>query len=107
MGLDFTSIPDRHGAALYILHTSSTLELQNFERLADDIRKANGHSRQVVILDAKTPDGEKVRDFYDIMPEQLPAVFIVRDDDSLAQLWLATQAPTASDIAYQLNQISS
>jgi hypothetical protein len=106
MGLDFTDIKDHEGAALYILHTGNTLENERLQRLADEIAKTAPH--QVVLLDVSTPNGEKVRDFYDIMPGQLPAVLIVRDDDSLAHHWFGSEIPTSGgDIAYRLQQTSA
>ena len=106
MGLDFTNIADNDGAALYILHTRNTRETERFERLAADIAKQTQH--QVVLLDVNTQDGEKVRDFYDIMPEQLPAALVIRDDDSIAHQWFGEYIPTsASDIVYHLRQTSA
>jgi hypothetical protein len=106
MGLDFTSIGDKTGAALYFIHTPNTLEIESLTRLAEDIRQQTPH--QVVLIDVNTPDGENIRDFYDIMPEQLPVALIVRDDDSVAQMWSGEEIPTtASDIAFQLDQTST
>lgn len=105
MGLDFTSIPDHEGAALYILHTRSSREIERLERLVGDVAKETTH--QAVLIDIKTPDGEKVRDFYDLPIEQLPVALIVRDDDSLAQHWYGDYIPTAKDIAYHLRQTSN
>lgn len=106
MGLDFTSIPDREGAAFYILHTGNMLELQKFEHLLGEIRTMD-NDHQVMLIDVNTPDGEQVRDFYDIMPEQLPVAFIIQDDDSLAAQWPGPEIPTADVIVYQLRQISA
>lgn len=105
MGLDFTNIPDREGAACYVLSHGTVRELAQFERIAQDIAKNCSH--QMHILDVKTVNGEKVRDFYDIMPEQLPAILIIRDDDSLANLWVGTEIPSADIIAHALNQITA
>lgn len=105
MGLDFTNIPDHEGAALYILHTANSREVENFQRLAAEITTQSSH--QVILLDVKTADGEKVRDFYDITPDQLPAALVIRDDDSIAHQWLGQYIPTtASDIIYHLRQTS-
>lgn len=105
MGLDFTNIEDRSGAALYVLTNGMTREIEKFERLKDELR---GHtSHQAVILDVHTPDGEKIRDFYDIMPEELPVAFIVRDDDSIAHKWHKDAIPAADIIAHHLRQISN
>lgn len=105
MGLDFTTIADHHGAALYILTGGSMFDKQKFERMSQEITKHTSH--QVVLLDVKTPDGEKIRDFYDIMPERLPVVLVVRDDDSLAHMWSSTEIPSPDVISHHLKQISS
>ncbi len=105
MGLEFTSIVDREGAACYMLHRGTVSDSRMFERLRQEISKNTDH--QVVVVDARTTDGERIRDFYDIMPEQLPVVLIIRDDDSVAQLWSGSEIPGADMIAYQLKQISS
>ncbi len=105
MALEFTSIADRAGAACYVLHRGTISDARRFERLSQEITKSTDH--QVVVVDARTTDGERIRDFYDIMPEQLPAVLIINDDDSVAQLWSDAEIPGADMIAYQLKQISS
>lgn len=105
MGLDFTKITDNAGAALHVLYGGGQQDTQTFTRLKESIEQQSGH--QVVLLDINTPDGEKVRDFYDILPEQMPAAFIVRDDDSLVQLWTGMDIPSyENEIVYQLKQTS-
>ncbi len=104
MGLDFTSISDNEGAALYVLSNASMMETRKFERLKSEIAQHCPH--QVVVLNVRTPDGEKVRDFYDIMPETLPVAMIVKDDDSIAQQWSKDYIPAADVIAHHLRQIS-
>lgn len=106
MGLDFTSIPDRTGAALYVLHTGNSVELDRLERLKHDIETQDSH--QVVLIDINTPDGEKVRDFYDLDAGQLPTALIIGDDDGIAFRWDGSAIPTAAgDIVYQLNRASA
>lgn len=106
MGLDFTSIRDREGAALYMLHTGNSVDLERLTRLKDDLAAAQD-THQVVLIDVQTPDGEKICEFYDIPLEQLPVAIIVQDDDSIAMRWDGNNIPeSAADVAYQLNQIS-
>ncbi len=106
MGLDFTNIPDREGAALYIVHTGNSVELDRLEQLKRDIEAQDDH--QVVLIDVNTPDGEKVRDFYDIDAGSLPVALIVADDDSIVFRWDNTAIPTAAgDVAYQLDRASA
>jgi hypothetical protein len=106
MGLDFTSIPDREGAALYILHTGNTLDLERLTRLQAEI--ANEANHQIVLVDVNTADGEQIRAFYAIELESLPVLMIIGDDDSILYQWDSSSIPNnGSDIAYQLNQIAS
>ena len=106
MGLDFTDIPDRDGAALYILHTGNSVELDRLTRLKQAIEAQDNH--QVVLIDVNSPDGEKVRDFYDIEAGVLPVAFIIADDDSIIFRWDNNAIPTsAGDITYQLGRASA
>lgn len=105
MGLEFTNIKDRSGVALYVLHNSNSMELTRLKSLAEEVRQLCEH--QVAIIDIKTPNGEQIRDFYDILPEQLPVVLCVRDDDSIAQMWSDQSIPAADVIAFTLKQESS
>lgn len=106
MGLDFTDIPDREGAALYLLHTGNSVELDRLTRLKQDIEAHDSH--QVVLIDVNTPDGEKVRDFYDIEAGSLPVALIIGDDDSIVFRWDNTAIPTAAgDVVYQLGRASA
>jgi arginine repressor len=105
MGLDFTSIPDKEGAALYMLHNGNSIVLQQLTRLKDEIAATSQH--QVVLVDVHTPDGEQIRDFYNINADSLPVLMIIADDDSILYQWSGSSIPTnGSDIVYQLNQIN-
>jgi len=106
MGLDFTRISDKPGAAMYILYSGNSVELREYEKIKADVEALGDY--QLVIIDVRTPDGENVRDFYDFLPEQLPVAFIIRDDDSIASQWIGQdQFPkNANDIIYYLRQIS-
>lgn len=106
MGLDFTDIPDRTGAACYIIHHNTSIDTQRFESLQSEINKlAEGH--QIILIDAESADGQNICDFYDITPEQLPAIMIVKDDDSIAYSWIGLDVPAADVIAYNLQQVSA
>lgn len=105
MGLDFTSIPDREGAALYVLHNGNTVAVQRLTRLKDEITAASSH--QVVLVDVNTPDGKNICEFYQINADSLPVAMIVADDDTIPYQWSGDAIPTnANDIIYQLNRIS-
>lgn len=105
MALDFTDVHDHAGAALYVLHTGNGADAHRFERMKADIEAAGPF--QCVVMDAHTPNGEKIRDFYDFTPTQLPVAFIVRDDDSIHTQWSGNaEIPTnPSDIVFHLRQV--
>lgn len=105
MGLDFTEIADRTGAACYVLHQGLMTDARRFESLREDIQSRIKH--QVVLVNVKSRDGEKIRDFYDIPKESLPVVLLIRDDDTIHSMWSGTEIPTADVIAYNLQQISA
>lgn len=106
MPLENTTIPDREGAALYAISSRDTATFRNLERLLTEVTTLC--KNQTVLLEPTSQDAQRVLDFYDILPEQLPVAMIVRDDDSLVELWYGTSIPTsASDIAYRLSQTSS
>lgn len=104
MGLDFTNISDRRGAALYYIHHGLHTEEQFAERLQRDV-KASLPDVQIVSVSVRSADGEKIRDFYDVMPEQLPVLLIVRDDDSLAGMYGSSDMPPTDQLAYILRSI--
>ncbi len=103
MGLDFTSIKDEEGAAVYVLHNPSVTETRRFEQLKADILQAKPDA-QVELLDASRPESESIRDFYDIMPETLPVVFIIADDDTILYQWQSAEIPAADVICHYLSQ---
>lgn len=102
MGLSFTNIADRDGAALYVLYDGTTREQQQWTSFGKEV--ANDTGAQVVVLSVKDQDGEAIRDFYDLSETSLPHVLIVRDSDEVAQVWSGTDLPSLSDVAYVLRQ---
>jgi len=106
MPLENTSIPDREGAALYVVSSPDTVTHEKLDRLCADVR-ANC-TNQVMLFDPNDNDARTVCDFYDVLPEQLPVGMIVRDDDTLVELWYGDDIPfNPSDIAFRLTQVSS
>ena len=103
MGLDFTNIPDRTGSAVYILHRDLSQDLQKFDNLQREMINL-GCNNQVFLIPINSRDGENIRDFYDILPEQLPAILLIRDDDSLIQQWVGIDIPPADIIVHYLTQ---
>lgn len=103
MGLDFANIPDDDGAAVYVLHHPTVSDTRKFEDLKKSILLENPKS-QVVLLEVNSAQGEQVRDFYDIMPESLPIVMIIADDDSILYQWSASEIPASDVISSQLRR---
>lgn len=104
MGLETTGIQDKTGAALYILFSGGALEGQRLEHLLNEVTAQTKH--QVLLIDIHSQDGEKVRDFYDVAMEDLPVAIIVRDDDTITNIWKSQEIPSASVISFALNQVS-
>lgn len=103
MGLDFTNIHDKEGAALYLLTDGTGPGERALERLAQEIDDAITADIQIVVLDPRRGDGARVKSFYSI--QYLPCVLIVRDDDTIAFQW-DHQLPRAEDVAFQVSHIS-
>lgn len=103
MGLSFTSISDRHGAALFVIYDGSELDRRKWSDFADRVSKETG--AQTVVLSVKDQDGERVRDFYDLDIMTLPHVLVVRDSDELAQQWAGQHLPQLTDVTYALRQV--
>jgi hypothetical protein len=101
MALSFTNIRDSQGAAIYIIHDGLSQGEQRMKRLAEELTKYT--SKQIVTLEAKSPDALKIIDFYDLKPSNL--VLLVRDDDQLHQVWTENEIPSADQIAYAANQV--
>lgn len=105
MPLEITSIPDREGAALYVVSSHDTATHQKLKRLVDEVSDLSQH--QTALLEPGDGDARKILDFYDITEDRLPVAMIVNDDDTLVETWHGAYIPTnASDISYRLSQIS-
>lgn len=106
MGLDFTSIADRHGAATYIIHDGTLSQQRAAERLAEDLAKY-APKHQVSVLSAKSQDGERVVSFYALSRMSFPHVLVVRDDDQLAHHWYGHNGlPTVEQMAFSLRSVT-
>lgn len=103
MTLDFTSIPDRRGPAVYLLGLPPNED--TLRQLGQEIVAQVGGAAQVVYLDSESADGIQVAEFYGLMRESLPAVLIVQDDDTLYQSWAGTDMPAADVVAHYINEI--
>ena len=105
MGLDFTSIRDNEGAALYIIHNPSVTERRRFEDLQKQINES-APTAQAILLDISSAQSEQVRDFYDIMPESLPVALLIADDDTVKYQWAGEDIPAADVICHYLGQMN-
>lgn len=106
MGLDFLNkIEDQEGAAIYLIHDGGGYQERRLMEYAEEIKKLT--SKEVRVFSMREGDGAQLADFYDILPEKLPATLIVRDTDELAAQWYGLDLPKADAVVYQADQISN
>ncbi len=104
MALEFTTIPDREGPAIYLLGNKSHEDvLTVLGRAIDDITPDES---QTVCLDIDSGNGAQVAEFYGYMREQLPVIMIVQDDDTIYQSWHGIDLPAADVVAHYLNELT-
>lgn len=102
MGLEFSHIADRHGAAVYMIHDGTMTQTRAMERLAEELRKKQKDA-QIVLLSARDQEGERIRDFYDLSPTSFPHILIVADDDRILHAWSGPQVPSLDHLSYALS----
>jgi len=100
MGLEFTTISDLQGAAIYFLHDGSEHNKSSFTGLMSDVQRRT--KKQCVLLDSKSEDGMKIRRFYALKGTHF--VIIVRDNDQLHHVWSDGEHFDASKIAFTAEQ---
>lgn len=103
MALEFTSIPDRHGPAVYILHNHSARLAAQFTRLAEEIDALTPDETQVCLLEPSRGDGLAVKEFYGLTV--FPVVMIILDDDTVYQMWVS-DIPRPDEVSYALSTIN-
>jgi hypothetical protein len=101
MGLEFTSRPDRTGAAAYFISDGTPQSQRDLQQIAEAVDVSLPDEAQVVLLDGRVAEGAEVVDFYDIT--SLPAVLIVMDDDQIYHSWFM-QLPSSQDVLYMMGQ---
>lgn len=101
MALDFTSIKDSEGAAIFLIHDGSTVKQKQADRLYRELQKLT--RLQIVIVSAREQNGVKIRDFYDLTNENI--ILIIRDNDEIHALWQDPDIPSAQQLAYSANQV--
>jgi hypothetical protein len=104
MGLDFTNIPDREGAALYFLYDTVTQQHQ-MERLANELHEMK-LSHQIVLVPARDANGEKICSFYSLSHGSMPYILLISDNDELVASWSGLEMPAADIIAYTARSAS-
>lgn len=105
MTLSFTAIPDRTGLAVYCLYDGTATQQRSVQRLVNALTSMLPR-HQILILSAKDPNGEKIRDFYDLHVGTFPHVLLVKDNDELASFWSGSEVPSAEVIAHTVRTIS-
>ena len=104
MALEFTTIPDREGPAVYLLgHTGCEDQLK---QLGTTIDSLTGSTIQTAYLDINSGNGTEVAEFYGYVQEQLPVILIVQDDDTVYQSWHGMDLPAADVVAHYLNELT-
>ena len=106
MALDATDIPDRPGAAVYMLYDGTVTQQRSLEKLKKDV-EVRMPDRQIIILSVKERNGEYIRNFYALAHHSMPYILIVRDNDELAFTWSGPHIPTAEHVAHTLRTESA
>lgn len=101
MGLDFTTIKDRHGSAIYFIHDGSDKDRIHFEKLAEEIEHRT--KKQTVVMSKDEKNAMDIIKFYQLKGTHF--VLIVRDDDQLHHYWSNGDHFDASHIAFLANQV--
>lgn len=100
MGLDFTTIKDQPGSAIYIIYDGTEVDKQKFEMLTKDLSERT--KLQIVFMSIDDPNATEIIKFYQLKGSHF--VLIVRDDDQLHHVWSDGENFDASIIAYTANQ---
>ena len=103
MALEFTSIPDRTGPAVYVFGDGTTQVNQQLMELGNAIDRLTPDETQVAFLDQSHGDGLSVKEFYGLT--DFPCVMIVMDDDTVPYQWTLT-LPQPDEVSYALSQIT-
>jgi hypothetical protein len=100
MSLDFTTIKDQAGSAIFFMHDGTERSEASFRRLMEDVQKRT--KKQCLLFSAKDENGTKIIRFYSLRGTNF--VIIVRDDDQLHHVWSDGEQFDASKIAYTAEQ---
>lgn len=102
MGLEFTSIPDREGAAIYFICDGTPQGEQELRTIYDELATQHLRAQLVWVGDTRSHDARKIIDFYDLKGSKF--VLIVRDNDQLHHVWSDGERFDPARIAYVARQ---
>ncbi len=100
MGLEFTTIKDMPGAAIYFISDGTEVDKKMFHQLAADVSSRS--KLQCIVLEIKDKNAAAILDFYDLRGTHF--VIIVRDNDELHHVWSDGERFDASQILYYAEQ---
>ena len=103
MALEFTSIPDRDGPAIYILTSGSSQLEDQLTKFGEEVDALTPDETQVCLLDPNSGDGLSIKEFYSLTT--FPVIMIVMDDDTIYHLW-TEDVPQPSEVSYYLSQVN-
>lgn len=100
MGLDFTTIKDQIGSAIFLIHDGTDRDKEKFNQLAESLRTRS--NKQIIVMSSDENNAQKIVSFYKLRGTHF--VLIVRDDDQLHHVWFDGDNFDASQILYIAEQ---
>lgn len=100
MGLEFTTIKDAPGAAIYFISDGTEADGKIFSQLAADVSSRS--KLQCIVLNVKDKNAGAILDFYDLKGTHF--VIIVRDNDELHHVWSDGERFDVGQIVYFAEQ---
>ncbi|MGB4758443.1 MAG: hypothetical protein WBP26_00105 [Candidatus Saccharimonadales bacterium] len=88
-----------------VLHTGGMQETRRFEQLSARIHQQAGH--HTTLHTAKSKEGERLRLFYGLASQQLPAMLVVGEGGALLHHWTKEQIPAANEVGFLLRQLGT
>lgn len=105
VGMYFSGRKHIPAAKCIIIHTGGMQETKRLAILADGIHQHTLH--EAIMQNIKSRDGERLRTFYGIENQQLPAILITVDGGMLVHHWTKENIPSVADISYFLRQLTA
>ena len=101
MALDFLSLKDRQGVAIFLISDGMTRNQQGMTRLSEELTLKTNY--QIIELSTGDSDAKKIFDFYDLKSGN--HILLIGDTDELLHAWVGNELPNASQIAHIANQV--